>query len=83
MTPDRDGIPGHSDFAECPFYLSPRESQVLRLAARGLTADLTARRLTLSERTVRGYLSSARLKLRADNTVHAVAVAITHGLISI
>lgn len=83
MTPDRDGIPGYFVKSEYPFCLSPREAQVLQLAACGLTADLTARRLAISERTVRGYLSAARLKLRAENTVHAVAVALTHGLIAI
>lgn len=83
--PDREEIPGRSETSERPFLLSlsPRESQVLRLAASGLTADLMARRLKLSERTVREYLSSARQKMRADNTTHAVAVAIQHGLISI
>ncbi|MCB0190617.1 MAG: helix-turn-helix domain-containing protein [Anaerolineae bacterium] len=63
--------------------LSRRESECLRLAALGLTADLAARRLSISERTVRDYLRSGRLKLRAENTTHAVAVAITNGLIQI
>ncbi len=52
--------------------LSPRERECLLWVAEGKTYWETAMILGLSEHTVRCYLESARHKLRAANTTHAV-----------
>jgi two-component system, NarL family, response regulator DesR len=55
--------------------LTDRERQVLRLAADGATSEDIARRLVLSEGTVRNYLSEAIGKLGAVNRVDASRIA--------
>jgi two-component system response regulator DesR len=55
--------------------LSAREADVLREAAGGATAAEIARRLFLSEGTVRNYLSSAMGKTGARTRVEAARVA--------
>ena len=55
--------------------LTDRERQVLRLADEGLTGEAIARRLSLSEGTVRNYLSEAIGKLGAQNRVEAARLA--------
>jgi len=55
--------------------LTDRERQVLRLAAEGLTGTKIAKRLFLSEGTVRNYLSSASSKLNATNRIEAARIA--------
>ena len=61
--------------------LTPREADVLELAADGVPIEEIARRASLSPGTVRNYLSSAATKLGAVNRHEAVAVARTHGWI--
>ena len=51
--------------------LTDRERQVLRLAGEGLSSAGIAGRLSLSEGTVRNYLSEAILKLGAANRTEA------------
>ncbi|MCI3927104.1 response regulator transcription factor [Paenibacillus sp. TRM 82003] len=58
-----------------PNPLSPREREVLRLAADGLPASDIAKRLYLSHGTVRNYLSELTAKLGAGNRMEAVAIA--------
>ena len=58
-----------------PDPLTERERQVLRLADEGLTGESIARRLKLSEGTVRNYLSEAIGKLGARNRVEASRLA--------
>ncbi|MEU1615872.1 response regulator [Actinacidiphila glaucinigra] len=59
--------------------LTPRERDVLRAAADGsLNADI-ARRLHLSEGTVRNYLSTAIQKTAARNRAEAVRIALERG----
>lgn len=58
-----------------PDPLTDRERQVLRLADEGLGGAEIAQRLTLSEGTVRNYLSEAIGKLGARNRVEAARVA--------
>ncbi len=55
--------------------LTDRERQVLRLAGEGLPSAGIAARLSLSEGTVRNYLSEAILKLGAANRTEAARVA--------
>jgi two-component system response regulator DesR len=61
--------------------LTPRESDVLELAADGVPIDEIAQRASLSPGTVRNYLSSAATKLGAANRHEAVALARTQGWI--
>jgi two-component system response regulator DesR len=58
-----------------PDPLTDRERQVLRLADEGLTGAEIARRLSLSEGTVRNYLSESIGKLGARNRIEAARVA--------
>jgi len=55
--------------------LTPREADVLELAASGAPIDEIADRAALSPGTVRNYLSSAMNKLDAANRHEAVAIA--------
>jgi len=59
--------------------LTDRERQVLRLAADGLSSADIAATLTLSEGTVRNYLSEAISKLGAQNRVEAANLARAKG----
>ena len=59
--------------------LSPRERDVLRAATDGSTATDIARRLHLSEGTVRNYLSSAIQKTSARNRLEAATTATENG----
>jgi two-component system response regulator DesR len=61
--------------------LTPREADVLELAADALPVNDIARRVSLSPGTVRNYLSSATAKLGAINRHEAVRVARAHGWI--
>jgi DNA-binding NarL/FixJ family response regulator len=78
--PDRETTPGQSE-KDCPFFLSPRQRQVLALAARGLTSREIALQLTIEPGTVGNHLSRAREALGAQNTTHAVVIALVRGLI--
>jgi two-component system response regulator DesR len=61
--------------------LTPRESDVLRLAAGGAPIEEIARRASLSPGTVRNYLSSVASKLGAANRHEAVHIARASGWI--
>lgn len=61
--------------------LSPRERDVLTLLAIGRSRAEAAEALQISEHTLRVYVDTARMKLGARNTIHAVAAAMTQGLI--
>lgn len=60
--------------------LTPREVDVLRLLARGLTNADIAARLYLSEGTVRNHISAIFVKLDAADRTQAAVIAIQHGL---
>ncbi len=62
-----------------PDPLTDRERQVLRLAGDGLSSGDIAADLSLSEGTVRNYLSEAISKLGASNRVEAARLARTKG----
>ncbi|WP_432121698.1 response regulator transcription factor [Streptomyces sp. S1] len=55
--------------------LSPRETEVLRLASEGEDVPEIARRLFLSAGTVRNYLTTSVTKLNARNRMDAVRIA--------
>lgn len=61
--------------------LSPREVDAMTLLAMGYSRAQVAETLTISEHTLRVYIESARFKLGAMNTTHAVARAMSRGLI--
>ncbi|MCC9311988.1 response regulator transcription factor [Kitasatospora sp. RB6PN24] len=61
--------------------LTPRETDVLELAADGASVAEIAARAALSPGTVRNYLSSAAGKLGAENRHAAVRLAREHGWI--
>lgn len=63
--------------------LSPRETDALTLLALGLSRAQAADNLSISKHTLRVYIESARFKLAAMNTTHAVARALNHGLLRI
>lgn len=61
--------------------LSPREADSLTFLALGYSRAQVATTLEISEHTLRVYVESARHKLGAMNTTHAVARAMALGLI--
>lgn len=61
--------------------LSPREVEVLRLLADGMTTEAAGKELFLSPATIRSYAESAMRKLDSRNRVHAIATAIRQRLI--
>ncbi|MGI8332512.1 LuxR C-terminal-related transcriptional regulator [Actinomadura scrupuli] len=62
--------------------LTPRELDVLEVAAEGATTGEIAERLFLSRGTVRNYLSRTLTKIGARTRVDAVAIAKQHGWLS-
>lgn len=60
--------------------LSPRETEVVGLVARGLTNRQIAGELTLSEKTVARHLSNIFAKLGVSSRTAAAAYAFEHGL---
>jgi LuxR family quorum sensing-dependent transcriptional regulator len=63
--------------------LSPREREVLQWIAAGKTDWEVGRILKVSERVVKFHAAGARRKLRAANRTHAVAIAVSSGLVSL
>ncbi|AFN64627.1 Putative two-component system response regulator, LuxR family [Mycobacteroides abscessus subsp. abscessus] len=68
-----------ADADETP-RLSDRETEVLRLVAKGLSAKQIATRLSLSHRTVENHVQSTLRKLQLGNRVELTRYAIEHGL---
>ncbi len=62
--------------------LSPRETDTLKYLSLGYTRGQISEKLSISEHTLRVYVDSARHKLGALNTIHAVTTAFSRGLIS-
>lgn len=71
----------HASSAALPFpQLTEREREILEHVARGATNMVIARKLFLSEKTVRNHVSSVLGKLGAENRAAAVAMARDSGL---
>ena len=60
--------------------LTPRETEVLRLVAKGLTARQVAERLVLSHRTVENHVNNTLGKLQLHNRAQLVRYAVERGL---
>lgn len=65
-----------------PPMLSAREREIMELLAEGLTSDEVASSLVLSAETVKTHVRNAISKLQARNRVHAIAIALRAGEIS-
>jgi DNA-binding NarL/FixJ family response regulator len=61
--------------------LSPRETEVLRLVAHGMSNKEIADRLALSKHTVHRHVSSILTKLHLPSRTAAAAFAVRHGLL--
>jgi DNA-binding NarL/FixJ family response regulator len=70
-----------ADNPEANEPLNPRQKEVLRLVAEGLSNREIASRTHLSEYTVKGYVEEILERLGARNRVHAAIVATKQGLI--
>ncbi len=63
--------------------LTNREREVLELVSQGLSNKLIARRLQISEHTVKFHISSISTKLGASSRTDAVSRGIRRGLITL
>jgi DNA-binding NarL/FixJ family response regulator len=63
--------------------LSTREREIIQLLADGLTGEEVADRLVLSTETIKTHIRNAMTKLEARNRVHAIAIALRAGEISL
>ncbi|WP_336210423.1 response regulator transcription factor [Nonomuraea sp. LPB2021202275-12-8] len=70
---DAELVSSAMEWGESP--LTPRESGVLKEAARGASAEEIASRLHLSTGTVRNYLTGAIAKTGARNKIDAIRIA--------
>lgn len=77
--PPADAQPSTSQ--EDQDLLSPREMEVLELVAQGLPSKEIARRLYVSERTVKAHLTHIYNKLGVDSRAAAVAESARRGLL--
>ena len=57
-----------------------RELEILRLVAEGLSNKEIARRLVITEGTVKNHVHNALEKLHVDNRIQAAAYVIRQGL---
>ena len=72
-----------ADRAAATSALTNREREVLELVSQGLSNKLIARRLQISEHTVKFHISSISTKLGASSRTDAVSRGIRRGLITL
>jgi DNA-binding CsgD family transcriptional regulator len=77
---DAIAIPATETNSVAPGGLTPRELEVIRLVAQGLTDADVADRLFISPRTVSQHLRSIYGKLDVSSRAGATRFAIEHGL---
>lgn len=82
VDPHLASILGNAARHEIP-VLSPREREVMALLATGLKGPQVADRLGIAPDTVRTHIENAMQRLDARTRVHAIALALQHGLIEI
>ena len=58
--------------------LSPREQQCLTLLARPMSQKEIATELSISVKTIEGYLASAKMKVGATSPLHAARLYVEH-----
>jgi DNA-binding NarL/FixJ family response regulator len=75
--------PGVARAAEAPEELTPRETEVLRHVALGLSNKAIAEALSISEETVKTHMGNVLGKLAVENRAQAVAQALKRGLVSL
>lgn len=63
--------------------LSPREQDIIKLAAKGFRNKTIAERLNISNRTVEGHLNSIFSKLGVSSRVEAVLYALSQRLVTL
>lgn len=73
----REAVAGHTPLDT----LTPREFEVLRMAARGDSPAGIAERMHLSQKTIHNHLSMVRQKLEVDNDFKLLWLAMKHGLV--
>jgi DNA-binding NarL/FixJ family response regulator len=74
--------PGGGDEAsDVPIHLTPRQCEVLELLCQGMSNKLIARRLTLSENTVRGHVQAILGFLQVASRSEASFAARRRGLV--
>jgi DNA-binding CsgD family transcriptional regulator len=69
-----------AEAADAPL-LTPRQTEVVRLAMLGLTAKESARRLGVSKNTVDEHLREARRRVGAPTKTRLIAWAVARGIV--
>lgn len=72
---------GSSAYRASAWSPEPEDLELLRLLAAGLTVDAIARRVGLSERTVRRRMRAVADEIGVDSTIEAVVFAVRSQLI--
>ncbi|MDR1741163.1 MAG: response regulator transcription factor [Synergistaceae bacterium] len=80
LDPEVASVVGERDFD--PAQLSPREREVLVLAAKGLSSKEVAAKLFISERTVQTHLASIYDKLGSRNKTEALLLSLKYGVVT-
>ena len=80
-TPSLSGAAVPASSTPAGLELTRREQEVLAGVARGERSKEIVRRLGITERTVRAYLTNIYTKLNVDSRASAGAVALEHGLL--
>ena len=72
----------HAPMPEDPFgKLTEREHEILKLLGRGMSNKEIAVKLTLTEMTVKGYVSDVLMKLGVSDRTQAALMAVRFGLV--
>lgn len=79
--PERETSPPTDTAKKPPFDLTPRELEVLRLVATGITDAQVAEELVISPRTAGKHLQSIYSKLSLSSRTEATRFAIDHDLL--